>query len=93
MHGYRLLPEVQSLLTPGYTVDQALEEAGFDAMRVWTRESVTAIRVALLASWLTAFASVAAIIAVFVMHQGRRQAPRRRSHRRRTAPVAVAGAS
>ncbi|HKP76080.1 MAG TPA: hypothetical protein VJT67_11090, partial [Longimicrobiaceae bacterium] len=87
VHGYRLDPEVRSLLGADYTVNDALEGAGYDPTRVWTPGSVTMVRFTLLASWLTAFASVAGIIAVFVMHQGSRQAPRRRSRPRRPKPV------
>jgi len=93
VHGFALDGEVRTLLGPDYTVNDALEGAGYDPMRVWTRTSVTVMRFALLFSWLTMFASVAAMIAVFVMKQGSRQAPRRSSGLGQPTPVAAAGAS
>jgi hypothetical protein len=70
--GYSVLPDIRPLMTGDYTPLRALRESEYDAERVWTRTSITVIHMALILSWLMAFASLSMFIATFIIQHRRR---------------------
>jgi hypothetical protein len=73
VEGYILRSDVQPLIGPNHTPLDTLREAEYDPSQVWTRTSITAIHVLLVASWMTTFASVAMFISTFLMLQRTRR--------------------
>jgi hypothetical protein len=74
VEGLTIRPEVQKVLTNGYTLEQAFEDSGFRATAVWTRSSVTFMQVALNVFWVGMFTSLSVYLASFVI--GLRRSPR-----------------
>jgi hypothetical protein len=71
--GLSIRPDVKPLIRNGYTPDDALKGAEYQAREVWTSSSIDGMRIALLILWLGSFVSLAVFIASFVMYQRRRR--------------------
>lgn len=72
--GFVVRDEIQNLIPRQIeSVDAALRGAEYEAGSVFTESSLTAARLALLASWLVLFASLSAFIGTFVLAQRRRR--------------------
>lgn len=69
--GYSLRPDILPLMTAGYTSEQALRDAEYDASQVWTETSIVVVRLALTASWLIAFVSISMFVSTFIILQRR----------------------
>ena len=67
-------PEVEPLLTPKFTADDALRSSGYNPQAVWTTASITAMRLILLSLWLVSFVFLSTTIASFVIYYRRRHA-------------------
>ena len=72
--GYSLRPEVAATVTPRYTEWDALRDAEYDPFMVWTKESISIMRVMLPICWVLTFALLASYMASFVIAQRRRRA-------------------
>lgn len=78
--GFMVLPNVQRLIPGEFkTPEQVLSNSEYKEEEVWTAGSITAVRLSLLAIWLTMFASLSSLIGTFIMAQRRDtiKAPRR----------------
>jgi hypothetical protein len=70
--GFVVRPDVKPLITPDYTADDALADSEYRAETVWTRGSITSMRLILLALWLVGFCGLSLAIASFVIYQRRK---------------------
>lgn len=71
--GYEPVSEdMRQAFAEGYTNEQALEENEYTPAKVWTKRSITNVRVGILLAWLVAFGSLSAFIGLFVMAQRRK---------------------
>ena len=88
--GFIVLPNVQQLIPTEFkTPEEVLQNSEYKEEEVWTAGSITAVRLTLLAVWLTMFGSLSALIATFIMAQRRKtvNAPRRRSRTKKNQTV------
>lgn len=67
--GFILRPDVVPLIRNGYTPDDALKGAEFQAREIWTVSSINAMQITLLTLWLLSFTVLSIFIASFVMYQ------------------------
>jgi hypothetical protein len=72
--GFRLRPDVASLISTDFTPDDALKSAEYNPAEVWTSSTITAMSLILLCLWLLSFISLAATIASFVIYHRLRPA-------------------
>jgi len=72
--GFVPRPEVAPLLSPDFTADDALSSNEYRPEAVWTKGSITAMRLTLLSLWLASFVLLSATIATFVIYHRRRAA-------------------
>ncbi|HEV7681208.1 MAG TPA: hypothetical protein VGO68_03725 [Pyrinomonadaceae bacterium] len=80
--GFIVLPNVQRMIPGGFkTADEVLRSYEYKEEEVWTAGSITAVRLTLLAVWLTMFASLSGLIGTFIMAQ-RRKTVKARTRRR-----------
>jgi hypothetical protein len=73
IEGFILRPDVKPILTATYTSEDALRDHEFDPMQVWTRESVTTLRVLLPFFWMLTFVAFSIFLAVFIIVQSQRK--------------------
>lgn len=72
IEGATIRPEVAALLGSTYSAEDALRESEYDAAKVWTNASVTAMRTLVTALWVATFVSLAIYLMVFISLQRRR---------------------
>jgi hypothetical protein len=65
--GFEVRGDVQPLIGPGYSVYDALRDAGHDPTSVWTSRSITATRLSLLVLWFMFFLNLASYLMLFVL--------------------------
>jgi len=71
IEGYSLRPDMKTLVTSSYTAEQALQESEYDPEKVWTKQSIVALRTVISGLWILAFACFAVYLTVFVILQRR----------------------
>lgn len=72
--GFAVRPEMQALIPDQIaSIEDAVSGSEYKEEEVWTPGSLTAARLALLATWLMLFASLSIFIGTFVMAQRRRK--------------------
>lgn len=72
--GFVVRPDIQTMIpNPIKSADAALVGAEYKEEDVWTSQSLTAARLALLATWLLLFGSLSAFIGTFVLAQRKRK--------------------
>jgi len=69
VEGFTLRSDVQPLIGIGFTPEDALKGAQYDASQVWTTTSITVIHALLVVSWLASFAAVAMFLSAFLLAQ------------------------
>ena len=69
--GYTVLPEIRTILSPTFTVDDALRGYQYDPEKVWTRGSIMVIQCAICGSWVVAFLMLTTFMGAFVLLQRR----------------------
>ena len=71
--GFELTEGVKKVMKefPDYTEDDALKGNQYDPEGVWTNRSITAMRIAILVTWLILFVSLSIFLGTFVMVQRR----------------------
>jgi hypothetical protein len=75
IEGWTVREDVQPVITPSYTAEQALRDSEYDPDLVWTATSVAVMRISITGVWLATFASFAGYLTAFIMQQRRRRAP------------------
>jgi hypothetical protein len=70
--GFTLRTDVTAVISESYTSDDALRGAEYRPEEVWTRTSITLMRLTLLALWLGSFVSLSTTLAIFVLFHRRR---------------------
>jgi len=73
--GFKLRPEVAAIMTTRYSEWDALRDAEYDPFMVWTKESISIMRVLLPVCWILTFALLACYTVSFVIAQRRRRVP------------------
>lgn len=73
VEGLRLRSDIAPLIGSTYSPEEALRDNEYDATQVWTKTSVTAMRVLVPAVWLATFVALAVYLGLFVMIQRRPQ--------------------
>jgi hypothetical protein len=74
IRGFTLRPEVQAVIGQNYSVEDALNGYEYRADAIWTKGSITAMRLILLSLWLLSFSFLSGTIASFVIYHRRRPA-------------------
>jgi hypothetical protein len=72
IEGWTLRPDLQPLMNPSYSPEQALRDSEYDPDKVWTSTSVTLVRALITTVWFGTFASLACYLTAFIMLQRRR---------------------
>jgi len=70
--GWNVRADVQPIIGPSYSPEQALRDSEYDPTAVWTPASVALMRIVLTVVWLGTFASLAAYLTGFILLQRRR---------------------
>lgn len=70
--GYAVRPDVVPVLNSSYGVDDALRDNQYDPEKVWTRQSISVVKNALLLLWIFTFVSLAVSLTLFIVLQKRR---------------------
>ena len=64
--------DIEQAVIDGYTAEQLLSENEFSPSKIWTKGSITVVRVGILFGWMVVFISLSSFIAFFVMLQRKR---------------------
>jgi hypothetical protein len=70
--GLAVREDVQHIIGPTYSPEQALKDSEYDPTAVWTQSSIAFMRVILTIAWLVTFASLAGYLTGFILQQRRR---------------------
>jgi hypothetical protein len=67
--GFNLRADTAALIGPTYLPHEALRDGGWNPLEVWTRGSVLAAQLLLVAMWFSTFASFVVLVGAFAVKQ------------------------
>jgi hypothetical protein len=73
IEGFSLRDDVAKLITPSYTVYDALRDSEYDPYQVWNKWSVVFMTVALYSIWTFTFCTLATGLTLFAVQRGKRR--------------------
>jgi hypothetical protein len=71
VEGFQVRPDVKPVLSSVYGPDDALRDNEYDPAKIWTKESISILRLSMVVIWISTFASLAIYLTAFIMSQRR----------------------